>query len=76
MFEIEERLKNELNIPIMHDDQHGTAIISACGLLNALEINGKKIEDIRIVVNGAVRLPTHAQSYIWHWVLSWKYCNG
>ena len=52
-FEIEERLKNELNIPIMHDDQHGTAIISACGLLNALEINGKKIEDIRIVVNGA-----------------------
>ncbi len=52
-FEIEERLKKELDIPIMHDDQHGTAIISACGLLNALEINGKKIEDIRIVVNGA-----------------------
>jgi malate dehydrogenase (oxaloacetate-decarboxylating)(NADP+) len=52
-FEIEERLKNDLDIPIMHDDQHGTAIISACGLLNALEINGKKIEDIRIVVNGA-----------------------
>ena len=52
-FEIEERLKNELDIPIMHDDQHGTAIISACGLLNALEINGKKIENIRIVVNGA-----------------------
>ncbi|MEL7588322.1 MAG: NADP-dependent malic enzyme [Prolixibacteraceae bacterium] len=52
-FEIEERLKAELNIPIMHDDQHGTAIISAAGLLNALEITGKKIEDIRIVVNGA-----------------------
>ncbi|MEL7600138.1 MAG: NADP-dependent malic enzyme [Proteiniphilum sp.] len=52
-FEIEERLKNELDIPIMHDDQHGTAIISACGLLNALDITGKKIEDIRIVVNGA-----------------------
>lgn len=52
-FEIEERLKKELDIPIMHDDQHGTAIISACGLLNALEINGKNIEDIRIVVNGA-----------------------
>lgn len=52
-FEIEERLKNDLDIPIMHDNQHGTAIISACGLLNALEINGKKIEDIRIVVNGA-----------------------
>ena len=52
-FEIEERLKKELNIPIMHDDQHGTAIISACGLLNALEINGKNIGDIKIVVNGA-----------------------
>lgn len=52
-FEIEERLKNELTIPIMHDDQHGTAIISACGLLNALELNGKKIEEVRIVVNGA-----------------------
>ena len=52
-FEIEERLKKEVDIPIMHDDQHGTAIISDCGLLNALEINGKKIEDIRIVVNGA-----------------------
>jgi malate dehydrogenase (oxaloacetate-decarboxylating)(NADP+) len=52
-FEIEERLKNELSIPIMHDDQHGTAIISACGLLNALELNGKQIGDIRIVVNGA-----------------------
>ncbi len=52
-FEIEEQLKKELNIPIMHDDQHGTAIISACGLLNALELNGKKIEDIQIVVNGA-----------------------
>ena len=52
-FEIEERLREELDIPIMHDDQHGTAIISACGLLNALDINGKKIEEIRIVVNGA-----------------------
>ncbi|MEA4996973.1 MAG: malic enzyme-like NAD(P)-binding protein, partial [Petrimonas sp.] len=52
-FEIEERLKNELDIPIMHDDQHGTAIISAAGLLNALELTGKKIEEVRIVVNGA-----------------------
>ena len=52
-FEIEERLKSELDIPIMHDDQHGTAIISACGLLNALELNGKKIEELQIVVNGA-----------------------
>jgi malate dehydrogenase (oxaloacetate-decarboxylating)(NADP+) len=52
-FEIEERLRSELNIPIMHDDQHGTAIISACGLLNALELTGKKIDKIRIVVNGA-----------------------
>ena len=52
-FEIEQRLKDELDIPVMHDDQHGTAIISAAGLLNALEINGKKIEDISVVVNGA-----------------------
>ncbi len=52
-FEIEERLKEELSIPIMHDDQHGTAIISAAGLLNSLEIVGKKIEDVKIVVNGA-----------------------
>lgn len=52
-FEIEQRLKKELDIPVMHDDQHGTAIISAAGLLNALEIAGKKIEDVKIVVNGA-----------------------
>lgn len=52
-FEIEERLKEELNIPVMHDDQHGTAIISAAALLNALEIVGKKIEDALVVVNGA-----------------------
>ena len=52
-FEIEERLKAELDIPVMHDDQHGTAIISSAGLLNALEVAGKKIEEVRIVVNGA-----------------------
>lgn len=52
-FEIEKRLKKELNIPVMHDDQHGTAIISAAALINALEIIGKKIEECRIVVNGA-----------------------
>jgi malate dehydrogenase (oxaloacetate-decarboxylating)(NADP+) len=52
-FEIEERLKAELDIPIMHDDQHGTAIISAAGLINALGLAGKKIEEVRIVVNGA-----------------------
>lgn len=52
-FEIERRLKEECDIPVMHDDQHGTAIISAAGLLNALEIQGKKIGDIRLVVNGA-----------------------
>ncbi|PKP32734.1 MAG: NADP-dependent malic enzyme [Bacteroidetes bacterium HGW-Bacteroidetes-16] len=52
-FEIEERLKKELNIPIMHDDQHGTAIITSAGLLNALKINKKKIENLKIVVNGA-----------------------
>jgi malate dehydrogenase (oxaloacetate-decarboxylating)(NADP+) len=52
-FEIEERLKAELNIPVMHDDQHGTAIISAAALLNALELVGKEIEKVKIVVNGA-----------------------
>lgn len=52
-FEIETRLKELLDIPVMHDDQHGTAIISAAGLLNALEIVGKPIEDIKLVVNGA-----------------------
>ncbi len=52
-FEVEEKLKALLDIPVFHDDQHGTAIISAAGLLNALEITGKKIEDIKIVVNGA-----------------------
>lgn len=52
-FEIETRLTNELDIPVMHDDQHGTAIISGAGLINALEIAGKKIEDVKIVVNGA-----------------------
>ena len=52
-FEIERRLKAELNIPVMHDDQHGTAIISAAGLLNALEVNGKNISEVKVVVNGA-----------------------
>ena len=52
-FEIETRLKAELDIPVMHDDQHGTAIISGAALVNALEIAGKKIEEVRIVVNGA-----------------------
>ena len=52
-FEIERRLKEELDIPVMHDDQHGTAIISGAGLLNALEVNGKKIDQVKVVVNGA-----------------------
>lgn len=52
-FEIEERLKKELDIPVMHDDQHGTAIISSAGLINALEVAGKDIEQVKIVVNGA-----------------------
>ena len=52
-FEVEERLKEMLDIPVFHDDQHGTAIISAAGLINALEITGKKIEEIKVVVNGA-----------------------
>lgn len=52
-FEIEKRLKEELDIPVMHDDQHGTAIISGAALLNALEIAGKKISEVKVVVNGA-----------------------
>ena len=52
-FEIEERLKKELDIPIMHDDQHGTAIISSAALLNALELTNKKIDEVKIVIYGA-----------------------
>tara|TARA_R110002126_G_scaffold68808_6_gene174290 strand:- start:2287 stop:4581 length:2295 start_codon:yes stop_codon:yes gene_type:complete len=52
-FEIERRLKEELDIPVMHDDQHGTAIISAAALLNALEIANKKMDEVRIVISGA-----------------------
>jgi len=52
-FEIERRLKAELDIPVMHDDQHGTAIISAAGLLNACEVAGKKLSEVQIVVSGA-----------------------
>lgn len=52
-FEIETRLKKELNIPVFHDDQHGTAIVSAAALLNALKLAGKKIEQIKLVINGA-----------------------
>ncbi len=51
-FEIEDRLKKALNIPVFHDDQHGTAIISGAALLNALELNGKNISDLKVVVNG------------------------
>ncbi|MFK2824647.1 malic enzyme-like NAD(P)-binding protein [Bacillus sp. B190/17] len=52
-FEIEERLKKEMNIPVFHDDQHGTAIVTAAGLLNALKLTGRKITDIKVVANGA-----------------------
>ncbi len=52
-FEIERRLKEELQMPVMHDDQHGTAIISGAALINALEIAGKKIDEVKVVINGA-----------------------
>jgi malate dehydrogenase (oxaloacetate-decarboxylating)(NADP+) len=52
-FIIESRLKETMNIPVFHDDQHGTAVICAAGLINALELSGKRIEDVRIVLNGA-----------------------
>jgi len=51
--DIEQRLKEEMDIPVFHDDQHGTAVICAAGLINALHISGKKIEDVKIVLNGA-----------------------
>lgn len=52
-FEIERRLKKELNIPVMHDDQHGTAVVVLAGLINAIKVTGKKREDVKIVINGA-----------------------
>jgi len=52
-FIIEQRLKEEMDIPVFHDDQHGTAVICAAGLINALHLSGKKIEDVKIVLNGA-----------------------
>lgn len=52
-FEIEDRLKEELDIPVFHDDQHGTAVVTLAGLINALKITNKKFEDVKIVVNGA-----------------------
>src|SRR5438128_2792325 len=52
-FEIEQRLRKEMNIPVFHDDQHGTAIISAAALNNALEVAGKKIDEVKIVISGA-----------------------
>jgi len=52
-FYIEDKLKKEMNIPVFHDDQHGTAIVTAAGMMNALEISGKKAEDLRVVVSGA-----------------------
>lgn len=52
-FEVEERLKAELNIPVMHDDQHGTAIVTLAGLINACKVTGRKMEDLKIVVTGA-----------------------
>jgi len=51
-FEIEERLKAELNIPVFHDDQHGTAIVCLAGLINALKITEKKKEELKVVING------------------------
>ena len=52
-FEIEKRLKEELDIPVMHDDQHGTAVVTLAGMINALKVTGKKFEDLKVVINGA-----------------------
>lgn len=52
-FEIEERLKKELNIPVMHDDQHGTAVVTLAGMINAMRVTGRKLNDLKIVINGS-----------------------
>ena len=52
-FEIEKRLKEELNIPVMHDDQHGTAVVTLAGMINALKVTGRKFDKLRVVINGA-----------------------
>lgn len=52
-FEIEQRLKEELDIPVMHDDQHGTAVVTLAGMINALKVTGKKFENLKVVINGA-----------------------
>lgn len=52
-FEIEKRLKEELNIPVMHDDQHGTAVVTLAGVINALNVTGRKFNDLKVVINGA-----------------------
>ena len=57
-------LRKELDIPVMHDDQHGTAIISAAALLNALELAGKKITDVKIVVSGAGAAAMHVPNFM------------
>ena len=76
-FEVETRLKEMLDIPVFHDDQHGTAIISGAGLLNALEITGKKIEDIKMVVCGAgAAAISCSRLYISLGYQKGKYCDG
>ncbi len=60
-FIIESALQDMADIPVFHDDQHGTAIISAAGLINALEITGKRIEDVKVVLCGAVLRPVVAR---------------
>ena len=67
-FEIESRLKEELDIPVFHDDQHGTAIVVLAGIINGLKVTGKTKEDCQVVVNGAgsAGVAIHkASSYIW-----------
>lgn len=66
-FEIERRLVEELDIPVMHDDQHGTAVISGAALLNALEIVGKKIGQVKMVVNGAGAPPSRVPGSTCRW---------
>ena len=75
-FYIEQKLKERLNIPVMHDDQHGTAIISAAALLNALEIQKKKINKVKFVVNGAgAAAMACVELYVALGAIAGKFCN-
>ena len=67
MFYYRDELREKLDIPVFHDDQHGTAIISTAGIINALDLTNKKIEDVKVVVNGAGAAGIAASNYLSLW---------